>query len=51
MGMTLEEFELLSHTCWVENYQELNIDMTKAKLLCSYRLGLNSIFNLHSSPF
>ena len=29
MDMTLNEFKLLTSTCWNENYQPLTIDMTK----------------------
>ena len=51
MDMTLNEFILLTSTCWNKNYQPLNIDMTKDKYTGRYRLRLNSIFVLHSSPF
>ena len=49
MYMTLNEFKLLFSTCWNENYQP--IDMTKDRYHDRYRLGLNSIFVLNSSPF
>ena len=51
MDMTLNEFKLLTSTCWNENYQPLTIDMTKDKYTGRYRLGLNSIFVPNSSPF
>ena len=51
MDMTLNEFKLLTSTCWNENYQPLTIDMTKYKYTGRYRLGLNSIFVPDSSPF
>ena len=51
MNMTLNEFKLLTSTCWNEKYQPLTIDMTKDKFCGCYRLGLNSIFVPNSSPF
>ena len=51
MDMTLNEFKLLTSTCWNENYQPLTIDMTKDRYQGRYRLGLNNIFNPDSSPF
>ena len=42
--MTLNEFILLTSTCWNEKYQALTIDITKDKYCARYRLGLNSIF-------
>ena len=51
MDMTLNEFKLLTSTCWNEKYQPLTIDMTKNKYTGRYRLGLNSIFVPNSSPF
>ena len=52
MDMTLNEFKLLTSTCWIEKYQPLTIDMTKNKFHSGrYRLGLNSIFVPNSSPF
>ena len=51
MDMTLNEFKLLTSTCWNEKYQPLTIDMTKDKYTGRYRLGLNSIFVPDSSPF
>ena len=51
LDMTLNEFKLLTSTCWNEKYQPLTIDMTKDKYTGRYRLGLNSIFVPNSSPF
>ena len=51
MDMTLNEFKLLTSTCWNKNYQPLTIDMTKDKHTDRYRLGLNSIFFPDSIPF
>ena len=52
MDMTLNEFKLLTSTCWNEKYQPLTIDMTKVKYTGRYRLGLDSIFIPDSSsPF
>ena len=51
LDMTLNEFKLLTSTCWKKNYQPLTIDMTKDKYTGRYRLGLNSIFVPNSSPF
>ena len=51
MDKTLNEFKLLTSTCWNEKYQPLTIDMTKDKYTGRYRLGLNSIFVPDSSPF
>ena len=51
MDMTLNEFKLLTSTCWNENYQPLRIDMTKDRYTGRYRLGLNSIFIPDSSLF
>ena len=48
---TLNDFKLLTSTCWNEQYQPLNIDMTKDKYTGRYRLGLNSLFVLNSCPF
>ena len=44
MDMTLNEFKLLTSTCWNEKYQPLTIDMTKYRYQGRYPLGLNSIF-------
>ena len=51
IDMTLNEFKLLTSTCWNEKYQPITIDMTKDKFRARYRLGLNSIFIPESSPF
>ena len=51
MDMTLDEFKYLTCTCWNEKYQLLNIDMTNDRYQGHYRLGLNSIIVLDSSPF
>ena len=51
MDMTLNEFKLITATCWNKNYQILTIDMTKGKFCGRYRLGLNSIFVPDSSLF
>ena len=51
MDMTLNEFKLLTSTCWNEKYQPLTIDMTKDKYTGRYRLGLGSVFVPDSSPF
>ena len=51
MDMTLNEFKYLISTCWNKNCQPLTIDMTRNKYTGRYRLGLNSIFVPHSSPF
>ena len=51
MDVTLNEFKLLTSTCWNEKYQPLTIDMTKDKYQGRYRLGLNSIFVPNSSLF
>ena len=50
MDMTLNEFKLLTSTCWNKNYQPLTIDMTKDKFTGRYRLGLNSIIVPDSNP-
>ena len=51
MDMTLNEFKLLTCTCWNEKYQPVSIDMTKDKNTRRYRLEMNSIFVSNSSPF
>ena len=51
MDMTVNEFKLLTSTCWNEKYQPLTIDMTKDENTGQYRLGLNSEFVPNSSPF
>ena len=51
MDMTLNEFKLLTATCWNEKYPPLTIDMTKDKYIGRYRLGLNNIFVPNTSPY
>ena len=51
VGMTLNEFELLTNTSLIEKFQSLTIEMTKDKHVVRYRLGLNSIFVLYHCPF
>ena len=51
MDMTLNEFKLLTSTCWNKNYEPLTIDMAKNAYDVRYRLGLNSIFVPDTSPF
>ena len=51
MDMTLNEFKILTSTCWNKNYQPLTIDMTKDRYQGRYQLGLNNIFVPDSSPF
>ena len=51
MDMTLNEFKLLTSTCWNEKYQPLTNGMTKDKFTGRYRLGLNPIFVPDSSHF
>ena len=51
MDMTLNEFKLLTSTCWNKNYQPLTIDMTKGRYQGRYRLGLISIFVPDTTPF
>ena len=51
IDMILNEFKLLTSTCWNEKYQPLTIDMTKDKYQGRYRLGSNSISVPNSSPF
>ena len=51
MDITVNEFKLLTSTCWNKIYQTLTFDMTKDKYTGRYRLGLNSIFFPDSLPF
>ena len=51
IDMTLDEFNLLTTTCWNKNYQPFTIDMTKDLYKGRYRLRLNNIFVPDSSPF
>ena len=48
--MNLNEFKLLTFTCWNEKYQPLTMDLTKGKFTGRYRIGLSSIFVPDSSP-
>ena len=49
--MTLNEINLLTSTCWNNNYQPPTIDMTKDRYQGRYRLRLISIFVPDSSRF
>ena len=51
MDMILNEFKLLTSTCWNENYQPVTIDMTKDRHTGQYRLGLYLIFVPVTTPF
>ena len=51
MDMNLNDFKILTSTCWEKNYQPLTNDMTKDKVTGRYRLRLNSIILADSSPF
>ena len=51
MDMTLNEFKLLTSSCWNEKYQPLTFDITNDKHQGRYGLGLNSKFVPNSSPF
>ena len=51
MDMNLNEFKLLTSTCWNKKYQPLTIDMTKDRYQGRYGLGLNSIFVPDTTPF
>ena len=51
MDMTLNEFKLLTSTCWNKSFQPLTIDMTKDKYTGRYILGLDSIFVPNSNCF
>ena len=44
MDMTLNEYKLVTSTCWNEKYQRLTVDMTKEKRTGRNRSGLNSPF-------
>ena len=39
VNMKLDEFKLLTSTCWKEKYQNLSIDRAKEKQMGRYRLG------------
>ena len=51
IDMTLNEFKLLTSTCWNEKYQPITIYMAKDEYTGCYRLGLKIIFVADSSPF
>ena len=51
MDMTLNEFKLLTSTCWNKNYQPLTIDMTKDRYQGRHRLGLIDRFVPDTTPF
>ena len=51
MDMNLNEFKLLTSTCWNKNCRPLTIDMTKDRYQGRYRLGLKSIFVPNTTPF
>ena len=51
IDMALDEFKLLTSTCWNIKYQPLTIDLTKDEYTGRYRLGLKSIFVPDSAPF
>ena len=51
MDITLNEFKLLTGTCWNKNCQPLTIDVTKNAYDGRYRLGLKSKFVPDTSPF
>ena len=46
MDMTLDEFKLLTSTCWNKNYQPLTFDMKKRQVLWSTSIRIN--FNICS---
>ena len=51
MDMTLNEFKLLTSTCWNEKYHSFTFDLTKDKYTSRYRIGLSSVFFHVSSSF
>ena len=51
MDMSLNEFKVLTSTCWDKIYQPLTIDLMKDKITSRNGLGLKSIFVPDSSPF
>ena len=51
LDMTLNDFILLTSTCWNEKFTPLTIDMSKDKYTGRYRLGLVSIIVPDSNPF
>ena len=46
--MKLNEFKLLSSSCWNERYQPLTFDMTKDKYTGRYSLGTDSLLVPHT---
>ena len=51
MDLTLNEFKLLTSTCWNEKNQLYTSEMTMDNDTSRYRSGLNGIFVPDSSPF
>ena len=51
MDMTLNEYKFLTSSRWNKKYEPFTIDMTRDKYQGQYRLGLNSIFVLDTTPF
>ena len=51
MDMILNEYKLLTSTCWNEKHQPLTIDMTEDNLTGPHRSGLISLFVPDGSPF
>ena len=51
MDMKLNEFILLTSTCWIEKHQPLTIAMTIDEYTGRYRLGLNNLFIPNTNPF
>ena len=51
MDMILNEFKLLTSTCWNEKYLPLTKDMIKSKNKGRYCLGLRSLFVLDTIFF
>ena len=51
MNMNINEFKLLTSTCWNKKYQPLTIVLSKDKHTGRSRLGLNSIFVPDTSAF
>ena len=48
--MALNEFKLLTSSCWDEKYQPLTINMTKDKCIGRFRSRLNSLFIPNTNP-
>ena len=51
MDMTLIEFKLLTSICWDDKHHFFTIDVTKDNYTGRYRLGLETLFILHTNPF